>query len=130
MNDFTQKWVDKCDLNEYVRLYHNSSLDTSFIEAAGNPNIVIIDSSHQYEQTLKELEVYYEKLKQGGFIFLHDSSEFAEQWDTTGQGGVRRAINEFKAQNVININEMTGLTQEEMTYRDGCGIAIIFKSGD
>jgi predicted O-methyltransferase YrrM len=36
-------------------------------------DIVFIDTSHTYEQTKKELELYVEKVKPGGLIVLHDT---------------------------------------------------------
>ena len=38
-----------------------------------NVDIVFIDTSHTYEQTKLELELYVEKVKSGGLIVLHDT---------------------------------------------------------
>lgn len=38
-----------------------------------NVDIVFIDTSHTYEQTKQELELYVRKVKPGGLILLHDT---------------------------------------------------------
>lgn len=42
------------------------------------PAIVLIDGNHSYEQSKKEFEFFFEKLIEGGIIFLHDTYPPAE----------------------------------------------------
>jgi len=56
-------------------------------------DIVVIDTTHTYEQTLKELEAYAPLVRVGGLIFLHDTKK-----DLSFRGvpyGVWQAIPEF-----------------------------------
>jgi len=48
-----------------------------------NADIIFIDSSHAYENTCKEIQLYSQKLSPGGCLVLHDSIKWP---------GVREAI--------------------------------------
>lgn len=137
----TQRFISEFELDDYVDLKTLSSTNREFIKLVKDfgPQIVVIDSSHQYEQTKKELEIFYDLLLDGGLLFLHDTSVFAKQWDATEKGGVKRALDEFvdhqkiKEGQYININGFFGdgktsaKNLEDLTYLDGCGCAIIQK---
>jgi hypothetical protein len=83
--------------------------------------MLFIDSSHQYEQTLKELHLWEPEMEAEGLIFLHDVSDQAREYDTTGKGGVRRAFFE------VMVDEWNGMDISKGVYRDGCGLGIIQK---
>ena len=63
---------------------------------------LLIDSSHEYDQTIAELEAYWPRVRPGGLVLLHDT-----MWDTTDDpqrwcteldyvgGPVARAIEAF-----------------------------------
>lgn len=134
--DYTQKWIERAGLGEYVRVEHGDSSDPIFVKVAkkhfkGAPKFVIIDSSHQFKHTLRELALWYENLIEGGFIILHDSSEIAKTYDATKRGGVKRALQEFlkekKGIQHININSNSFIDVEKNIYQDGCGLGIIQK---
>jgi len=135
--EITDNFVKKFGLIDYVKTYTYSSTDESFVDICKNnrPNLIVIDSSHEYEQTIKELNIYYDMLQHGGFIILHDSSELAKRCDASGQGGVKRALEEFKEKNtevsMININDYVSnkntLEQNRTSYKDPSGICIIQK---
>jgi len=62
----------------------------------GAPELIFLDSSHEYKQTLDELDAGTRFLAPGGLIVLHDTSEFAASFDVTQQGGVHRALGEWR----------------------------------
>jgi len=96
----TADWVMRSGLLPYIWLHTACSADPNNPTLAkdllgGRPEMLIIDSSHQYAHTLRELELWYDELVPGGIVLMHDISRFAEGWDSTNQGGVRRALSEW-----------------------------------
>jgi predicted O-methyltransferase YrrM len=129
-----QAWVTRAGLDEYVRLELRDSRSPESTMVAreyldGPPQIVFIDTSHEYAQTLAELALWYDTLAPGGLILLHDSSALAQQYDTTGKGGVRSALQEWSAAVHVPFVNLNGdLTEWGMgVYPDGNGLAIIAK---
>jgi hypothetical protein len=59
---------------------------------------IYIDGNHQYEFVKKDLELYYPKIKMGGFITGDDYGE-GGWW----QGGVKRAVDEFIATKLVEV---------------------------
>lgn len=133
---YTKMWIEKAGLTEYVHIELGDSSDPKFPGIAkklfnGEPKFIIIDSSHQYEHTLNELNLWYENLLEGGFIILHDTSEFAITYDATQKGGVNRAfqkwVQEKNGIQYININSKSYKDVRNNIYQDGCGLGIIQK---
>jgi predicted O-methyltransferase YrrM len=68
--------------------------------------IVFIDTSHEYEQTVKELALYQHLVMPGGIMVLHDT-----ELPSVGDGHhypVRKAIEEFVAREGFEWHNMTG----------------------
>ena len=131
------KWVEKMELENYVKQIVGDSADKKNVTAAldyfksDNIDILFIDSSHQYEHTLKELNLWFDIIKKGGFIFLHDTSKKARQQSGVG---VYDAFREFCKDNEdklvhININGFvdSNTKKKDLLYQDGCGLGIIQK---
>lgn len=136
LSAFTEKWIAKAGLSGYVNIAVADSAARKNIRAAraclgGSPQLVFIDSSHQYAHTVEELDLWYPQLQAGGFIVLHDISMFSRPGDATGQGGVYRAASEWLAANhaaAILINSgYSGGSGEELVYVDECGLGLIQK---
>lgn len=138
--EYTQRWVNRAGLGEYVTVVHGDSADSEMVNKAKQlfsgipPQVIVIDSSHQYQHTLREFDLWFPVLEEGGFIFLHDSGEFAKAFDSTKNGGVNKAIEEWLPGNPlarsINISPPAH-TYDNPIYKDPCGIGIIQKgSGD
>lgn len=133
VSDFTENYINMAGLQEYVKVVTANSSDSNLPEKCidyleGNPQILIIDSSHQYQHTLDELNLWYQYIIPNGFIFMHDTSESAREYDSTKQGGVKRALGEWlegKDVNYININ--SDKSEHDLVYLDGCGLGIIQK---
>lgn len=133
---YTQDWVDRAGLDDVVHLHVGDSASEGAKLGAleflgGRPELVFIDSSHQYEHTLRELDVWYEQLVDGGFILMHDTSEFAASFDSSDKGGVLQAAREWCATRSIQslaINSFVkGGAPGDFPYLDGCGITLIQK---
>jgi predicted O-methyltransferase YrrM len=134
--EFTQSWVERAELTEYVRVERGDSSESSLVDLVldhfgERPRLIFIDSSHQYEHTLKELDIWFRCLAEGGLIILHDTSQVAVSFDTTGKGGVKRAFEEWMENNKkysgININGSPDADYRKRAYLDGCGIGIFQK---
>ena len=134
---FAREWLERAGLSELVRVELRSSLDSASPGLArdylgGAPELVFLDSSHEYRQTLAEIEAWYPALAAGGLIVLHDTSEFAASFDVTAEGGVRRALKEWRESHpeveVISLNHnVPAMETPGMVYQDFCGVGLIQK---
>src|SRR5208283_1321085 len=94
------KQAENASLSDMIDFIDGSSTDRAVIykaEQNGPYDIVYIDSSHSYGETMKELQRYIENksiVTENSLVFFHDASEFARQFDATQSGGVRRALDE------------------------------------
>ena len=114
-----------------------NSLDPNAVPAAtnylgGEPEMIILDSSHEYSATGRELDLWYLALKMGGIFVVHDVSQFASGFDVTGQGGVQRAFAEWRQKNpqaeAISLNgESRSMELPRPLYKDACGVGLIHK---
>jgi predicted O-methyltransferase YrrM len=133
-------WVEKADLSEYVSINVMSS-DTPGLPALARDYFksdiacVFIDSSHEYQHTMNELNLWFPALKPFGFIFLHDCSTAASDFDVTRNGGVIRAVKEWSNRSdashiLLNEDVVVGHNPphlNQLVYQDGCGLGIIQK---
>ncbi len=136
---FAQGWLERAGLTNFVTIVQANSLDPQSVSAArqhfsGAPEMVLLDSSHEYAATLQELDLWYGALEAGGLLLLHDVSRFADDFDITGQGGVGRALAEWRAKNpgveAICLNrESRSMDLPRPLYKDACGLGIIHKPG-
>jgi hypothetical protein len=135
---YTAHWLSKAQLNSQCLLHIADSADGNLPELARKyfggeaPQLVFIDSSHQYEHTLREMDLWYDALPRGGFLVLHDTSKFASQFDSTGKGGVLRGVTEWCATNGRNALMMNSFVEGgkpgDQPYLDGCGLAVLQKT--
>lgn len=137
VTSFTQDWVENAELGDYVNLQTGDSTDPASPFMAGyylnemsatpqfnKPELIFIDSSHQYAQTQKELKLWYPELRNGGFICLHDVSEEAIEYDITNEGGVTKA---FGVWTYTTRGDTYMAINGGNVYRDECGLGIIQK---
>jgi predicted O-methyltransferase YrrM len=136
--ELTRRWVTRAGLNEFVEIAEGNSLDPRSLVAAQNylsdlPELIIVDSSHEYESTLAELDLWYDTLARGGLMLLHDVSRFAVEFDVTRQGGVGRAFAEWRKKRpdvetfCLNGDART-MELPRPLYKDACGLGLIHKS--
>lgn len=132
---YAEGWVRRAGLADHVVVECGDSADREAPARArqtlgADPSLVFVDSSHRYAHTLAELDLWAPALVPGGFLFLHDSSEFAARFDPSGEGGVGRALAEWLARHptmrAINVcNALATLETPSQVYKDGCGLAIV-----
>ncbi len=134
---FARKWIEKAGLTPFVHVENRSSLDPLSSARAreylgDRPELIFLDSSHEYASTLAELESWYPELAAGGLIVLHDTSEFAESFDVTKKGGVARALREWRQLHpgveTFSLNRgVRAMETPQMVYKDFCGVGLIQK---
>jgi predicted O-methyltransferase YrrM len=137
MCELTRAWINRADLRDFVEIAEGSSLEVGRIDSAkkylgADPDLIILDSSHEYGSTRKELDLWYAALARGGVLVLHDVSEFAAGFDVTGRGGVRRALAEWRAEHpqteTFSLNSQSRSMEEPRPlYHDACGVGLIHK---
>jgi predicted O-methyltransferase YrrM len=137
MCELSRLWISRAGLENFVEIAEGSSLDATSIEAAreyfgGSPQLVILDSSHEYRSTLAELALWYPMVAPGGILVLHDVSEFAASFDVTSEGGVRRAFTEWRRAHpeveTFSLNrDARSMDAARPAYQDACGVGLIHK---
>ncbi len=133
---FVTKYVKRLNLSKYVEIVvcdsrSQEAIDIASRELNGGIDLLLIDSDHTYAQAIAELRTWYDLINPGGYIVLHDSSEWATVIGSVQDGGVKRAISEY-FQNisveVISLNSTSRVHPEiASVYPDGCGLTIIQK---
>ncbi|HXW84661.1 MAG TPA: class I SAM-dependent methyltransferase [Candidatus Binataceae bacterium] len=71
-------------------LLETTSEDAASKIAAGALDWLYVDGNHRYEFVSRDLELYWPKVKRGGYVVC-DDYHFAGDWDD----GVTRAVDEF-----------------------------------
>jgi predicted O-methyltransferase YrrM len=135
---FTQMWIDRAGLSSYVALKLGDSaaqdaVDDSEATLEGMPQLIVLDSSHQYEHTLRELDRWVPRMDRHSIMLLHDTSTYARTWDAKGLGGVQQAIDDWLPDRsdvaFLNLNRQVGDPDKpgDLVYQDGCGLGILQK---
>jgi len=134
---WTREWMVRAGLSDFVEIAQSDSRDPDAVIAAkeyigGDPQLIIVDSSHEYAGTVAELDLWYPALSPGGLLVLHDVSEFASGFDVTGEGGVRRAFAEWReahpqVETLSLNNEARSMDSPRPAYQDACGVGVIYK---
>jgi predicted O-methyltransferase YrrM len=120
--------ADSSSLSGTIDFIDGASTDRSVIDKVrqkGPYEMIYIDSSHSYGETLKELECYIENtsvVTDNSLVFFHDASEFAKQFDATQSGGVRKALDEWHASHYEDFNMFIF---EPPSWPNACGLGII-----
>lgn len=136
---FTERWLARAGLTKFVTVALGDSLDPKTLAAATRhfdaaPEMILLDSSHEYQATLNELALWYPALETGGLFLLHDVSLFATEFDVTKEGGVRRALAEWRrhhpeAEALCLNGASRGMALPRPLYKDACGVGLIHKPG-
>lgn len=139
VTEYTQSWVREANLEGVVRLECASSTSPALTEALHSyfggrgVDCVYIDSSHAYYHTLEELDLWFSRIRPGGFMVVHDASEFARSFCSDRRGGVHQALSDWKLGDRgsmlwINKTVTAQFSSEAIpAYADPCGLAIIQK---
>jgi predicted O-methyltransferase YrrM len=135
---FTQEWIDRAGLSDVVALKLGDSaaqdaVDDSEAKLEGMPQLIILDSSHQYEHTLRELNLWVPRMQRHSLMLLHDTSTYARSWDSGGLGGVQQAVDDWLPSRsdvaFLNLNRHVGDPDKpgDLVYQDGVGLGILQK---
>jgi cephalosporin hydroxylase len=135
---FTAEWLERAGLQDTVFLKLGDSADQRNIEdikatLGGMPQLTVLDSSHQYDHTKRELELWVPHMPRHSLLLLHDTSTYARSWDANGKGGVQQAIKDWipKRKDVafLSLNDQVGDPEKpgDLVYQDGCGLGILQK---
>ena len=137
MCEVSRGWIARAGLENFVEVVQRNSLDPQSPVAAkeylkGDPELIVLDSSHEYQATLDELDLWYPALEPGGLLVLHDVSWFAADFDVTKKGGVMRAFSEWrKAHPEVETLCLNGgartMDLPRPFYKDACGAGLIHK---
>jgi predicted O-methyltransferase YrrM len=140
MCELARRWISRAGLEDFVEVAERSSLDPQSPGAAieylgGAPELVIVDSSHEYAATSQELDLWYSVLAPGGLLVLHDVSRFATDFDVTKQGGVGRAFTEWReahpdVETFCLNGQARSMDSPRPLYKDACGVGLIHKPTD
>lgn len=124
-------WVDAAGLGQLVTFVDGYSTDEDVVELvrqAGPFELIYLDSSHAYQGTLEELQIVFERgrwLADDGLLALHDAAVAAKQWDPTGEGGVRRALDEWREASP----HYQVLILEPPFWPNDCGFGLVARRG-
>lgn len=139
VTEYTRGWVREADLDKIVRLECCSSTSPAIDGVLGSyfggrgVDCVYIDSSHAYHHTRDELEFWFSRVRPGGFMVVHDASEFARSFCSDHAGGVHQALSDWKLGDRGSMLWMNKTVTAQFTagsvpaYADPCGLAIIQK---
>jgi predicted O-methyltransferase YrrM len=137
MCELTRRWITRASLQGFVEIAERNSLDVQSPIAAReylgeNPELIIIDSSHEYQATLDELDLWFASLVPGGILVLHDVSRFAADFDVTKKGGVGQAFAEWRkthpeAETLCLNAGARSMDLPRPFYKDACGLGLIHK---
>lgn len=137
--ELARSWIERAGLLDFVEAAEADSLDPASARRAreflgGAPELIILDSSHEYRSTLQELDLWYGELAAGGLLVVHDVSRFAQSFDVTHSGGVRRAFDEWRsahptAETFLLNGEARSMDLPRPFYKDACGVGLIHKPG-
>jgi predicted O-methyltransferase YrrM len=135
----TERWLARAGLTNYVTVVLGDSRDPATLATAtahfgAMPEMILLDSSHEYQATLDELALWYPALESGGLFLLHDVSLFASRFDVTREGGVQRALSEWRrkhpeAETLILNGQSRSMALPRPLYKDACGVGLIHKPG-
>lgn len=127
-HQLAKAWVDQAGMNQVVTFLDGYSTDSAIdasLRELGPFDLIYLDSSHAYEATLQELRLIFEQsnwLTPNGLLLLHDASAYATQWDSSGKGGVRRALLEWVQQHTMRYQL---LILEPPLWPGVCGLALM-----
>lgn len=125
---YAQEQAETAGLSNIIDFIDGFSIDKHVIEVVrknGPYEMIYIDSSHAYNETLQELEYYLGDtsiVSPTSFVLFHDATDFARQYDPTQSGGVRRALEEWYAK---HHRDYQLFIFEPPTWPNACGLALI-----
>ena len=118
--------VHKADLSQHVDVIRGFSYEDSIIRMLGERapfEVIFLDACHDYQIVLEEITKYRDLLCENGVMVLHDASIHGQSFDSTKQGGVRKAILDA----VDRFPDLKPIMLEYPLWLNNCGAALICK---
>jgi hypothetical protein len=94
-NNFYNRLKNKIESKRCIPIQLDSiSAATNFMDAS--VDVIYIDADHSYESVKSDLNIWYPKIRDGGFICGHDYQVSGGTWP-----GVTKAVDEFVSFNSL-----------------------------
>jgi hypothetical protein len=94
MDTIYQRVVRKFGGRPNIKIHRSPSLECVHLFPDNYFDWIYVDGDHQYEGVKKDLEMYYNKVKPGGFVAGDDYARKQTNWT---QDGVTRAVDDILA---------------------------------
>lgn len=95
------------DIN--VAAIHTNSAEAAVMFPDGSVDLLIVDADHSYESVKTDIQAWWPKVKELGYVFFHDydadGTEFAGK---ERYPGVRQAVDEFFADRIHRVVTQVG----------------------
>jgi hypothetical protein len=106
--DYFDKQYENCQkllsqLDKKAALIRNFSHLAVNLVLDESVNFVFVDGSHQKEYVLKDIELWYPKLKPGGAMVFDDWHQMSAERNGTIDDGPGQAIQDFAAKNALPV---------------------------
>jgi predicted O-methyltransferase YrrM len=129
MTLYSQSWMERASLSEVVRNTCVDASDPITLQLAsahlmGSPEIIFIDASKQYQNTIREIQMWRDYTH--GYIIAHDVSKVAKSDQANGSLGVDDGMRDSKgfAQEELLIIDPATEKVAGFPYLDPCGLGI------
>ncbi|WP_224360499.1 class I SAM-dependent methyltransferase [Hyalangium versicolor] len=115
------RYVNAAGFGDIVRFHDGFSTDQKIIDRLRDEtyDVIFIDSSHNYSQTLIEIDIYWPKVRPGGYMLFHDAGSVAANYDPQKEGGVRKALDEWLAKRPTDLH--SHMLLEPPYWANPCG---------
>lgn len=118
--------IEKAGLSDGVEIVSHFSYEEACktrLAAQGPFELIFVDGSHDYDDTLHDIELCAALLHDNGCIILHDTGKDGPGMDSTGKGGARQALYDFTQRRP----DMKTIFYEYPMWLDPRGAAIVCK---
>lgn len=113
INHIKKKFHDQIEKKQ-VKILHEDSIQAATKFENNYFDWIYIDTTHQYEQTYKELYAWKDKIKKDGLILGHDY--VMGNWVDTVKYGVQEAVHEFCTKERWELFYLTAQIGETTTF--------------
>lgn len=122
------KHIATAGLTDWIEQISGLSTDAAVrrqLQAVAPFEIIFVDANHDYAAVKREVAFYWGLLANNGLMLFHDTGTHAVTFDSTGAGGVRRALEETSGE----VKNFELVRYEWPLWLNPCGAAIAWKKG-
>ena len=120
------KHIATAGLTAWVEQIAGLSTDASVrrrLQAVAPFELIFVDANHDYAAVKSEVAFYWSLLADNGLMLIHDTGTHAVTFDSTGEGGVRRALDEITGE----VEGFNLVRYEWPLWLNPCGAAVAWK---